>query len=59
VLYGMGFRTEVGALDTADSEPAATRLFQEAQASTHKMRAQLPKNRELLRKIYEYGLQPI
>jgi tryptophan halogenase len=55
----MGFRTEVGAMDTADSEPTATRLFQEAQASTHKMRAQLPKNRDLLRKIYEYGLQPI
>ena len=59
VLYGMGFRTEIGAMETVDTEPAATRLFQEAQASTLKLRAQLPKNRELLRKIYEYGLQPI
>lgn len=59
VLYGMGFRTEIGAMDTLDTQPTATHLFQEAQASTHKMRAQLPKNRELLRKIYEYGLQPI
>ena len=59
VLYGMGFRTEVGTMDTVDTEPTATRLFQEAQSSTQKMRAQLPKNRELLRKIYEYGLQPI
>jgi hypothetical protein len=28
-------------------------------AITRKMRAQLPKNRELLQKIHEYGLQPI
>jgi hypothetical protein len=26
---------------------------------TRKMRAQLPKNRDLVRKIQDYGLQPI
>ena len=28
-------------------------------AMTRKLRAQLPQNRDLLRKIQEYGLQPI
>ena len=26
---------------------------------TRQMRSQLPKNRDLMKKIYEYGLQPI
>ncbi len=28
-------------------------------AITRKLRSQLPKNRELVRKIHDYGLQPI
>ena len=28
-------------------------------AMTRKLRSQLPKNRDLVNKIYEYGLQPI
>jgi hypothetical protein len=28
-------------------------------AMTRQMRSQLPKNRDLMKKIFEYGLQPI
>ena len=59
VLYGMGFRTEVAAEDNVATELLATRLVQENVAATRQMRSQLPKNRDLLRKISEYGLQPI
>jgi tryptophan 7-halogenase len=59
VLYGMGFRTEVGPMDTADTQPLASRLLNESSALTRRMRSQLPKNRELVRKIVEHGLQPI
>jgi tryptophan halogenase len=59
VLYGMGFRTEVDPADTAGTEKAAMRYMNENLALTRKMRAQLPKNREILQKIHEYGLQPI
>jgi tryptophan halogenase len=59
VLYGMGFRTEVGPMDIVDTEPVATRLMNENTAITRRMRAQLPKNRELIQKIVEHGLQPI
>jgi tryptophan 7-halogenase len=57
VLYGMGFRTEVGPMDTADTEPTAARLLRENTAITKKLRSQLPKNRDLLRKIQEHGMQ--
>ncbi|HEX4241380.1 MAG TPA: tryptophan halogenase family protein [Steroidobacteraceae bacterium] len=59
VLYGMGFRTEVDPLDNVRTESAAKRLFNDNALVTQKLRAQLPKNRELLRKIAEHGLQPI
>jgi tryptophan 7-halogenase len=59
VLYGMGFRTEVGPLDHLDTEPLASRLLNENLALTRRMRSQLPKNRELIRKIRDHGLQPI
>src|SRR5579871_351203 len=59
VLYGMGFRTEVEPLDIVGDEPLATRLMNENLAVTKQMRSQLPKNRDLMKKIYEYGLQPI
>jgi tryptophan halogenase len=55
----MGFRTEVGPMDTVDTQPLASRLLNESSALTRRMRSQLPKNRELVRKIVEYGLQPI
>ncbi len=59
VLYGMGFRTEIGPMDNVASEAMAARHMKENAAVTNKMRSQLPKNRDLVRKIYEHGLQPI
>ena len=59
VLYGMGFETEVLPEDTLDSERLASRLRQENERQSQLLRSQLPKNRELLNKIYEYGLQPV
>ena len=59
VLYGMDFRTEVAPEDTADTAAAAARLLRENERITAEMAARLPKNRELLNKIYEYGLQPV
>ena len=59
VLYGMGFRTEVDPLDVAAGQPTAARLRQQTQAATRKMRAELPKNRDLIRKIVQHGLQPV
>ena len=59
VLYGMGFRTEVGLRENPATESMAAKLFKENITATRQMRAQLPKNRELLRKIFDYGLHPI
>jgi tryptophan halogenase len=59
VLYGMGFRTEVAPMDTADTTALASRLVTQNERMTGEMRTRLPKNRELLNKIFEYGLQPV
>jgi len=59
VLYGMGFETDVTPEDTVDTALAASRLIKENERVTGEMRTRLPKNRELLNKIYEYGLQPV
>ncbi len=59
VLYGMGYETEVRPEDALDNELLATRLRQENERQTTLLRSQLPKNRELLKKIHEYGLQPV
>jgi tryptophan halogenase len=59
VLYGMGFQTEVAPEDTVDTALAAARLLTENERITGEMRARLPKNRELLNKIYQHGLQPV
>jgi tryptophan 7-halogenase len=59
VLYGMGFRTEAGPRENAAAEALAAKLFNENVTATRQMRAQLPKNRDLLRKIFAHGLQPI
>jgi tryptophan halogenase len=59
VLYGMGFRTEVGPMDTADTESRAALLLNDNANITRQLRSQLPRNRELLHKIYKYGLQKI
>jgi tryptophan 7-halogenase len=59
VLYGMGFKTQVMPEETADSAAAAARLVRENDQATGDLRARLPTNRELLNKIYQYGLQPV
>ncbi len=59
VLYGMGFRTAADPLETADSAVVAARLLRENMAMTRSMRAQLPSNRDLIRKIHLHGMQAI
>jgi tryptophan halogenase len=59
VLYGMGFRSEVDPADNFGTEVLASRFLNENRTVTQKLRAQLPKNRDLLRKIHAYGLQAI
>lgn len=59
VLYGMGFRTEVDPDDVAGTERAAMRYMKESAGLTSKLKSQLPKNRDILQKIHQYGLQPI
>lgn len=60
VLYGMGFETEVGSLAyrLRDGEAAAEHFAANRKATTRALAA-LPKHRELLEKIHEYGLQAI
>jgi hypothetical protein len=55
----MGFRTEVAAVDTVDSAMLASRAVTQNERMIGEMRLRLPKNRELLNKIFEYGLQPV
>jgi len=59
VLYGMGFKTDVMPGDNSGTRSAAATYMNENIAMTRKLRTQLPKNRELVKKIHEYGLQPI
>lgn len=59
VLYGMGFRTEVMPADAAATAAQAARLIAQNERMTAEMLSRLPKNRELLDKISEYGLQPV
>lgn len=59
VLYGMGFRTDVNPLDITANEAQAIRLTNDNIAVTKRLTSQLPKNRELINKIYQYGMQPI
>jgi tryptophan halogenase len=59
VLYGMGFRTEVEPGDNVGTAKMAAKLMDDNIAMTRQMRSQLPKNRDLMKKISEYGLQPV
>ena len=59
VLYGMGFATEVAPADTLDTASLASRLRQENERLSLDLRTRLPKNRDLVNKIHEYGLQCI
>ena len=59
VLYGMGFQTRVAPEDITETELLAARLVRQNEQLTDEMCARLPKNRELLTKIHEYGLQSV
>jgi len=59
VLYGMGFRTEVAEADNDNTRTMAAGFLNEAMNLTKRLRAQLPSNRDLVKKIHDYGLQPI
>ena len=59
ILYGMGFRTEVEPFDTVATQALASRFLGEAEALTQRMKAQLPRNRDLVRRIHEHGLQTL
>jgi tryptophan halogenase len=59
VLYGMGFRTEVEPADNAGTATMAAKLINDNLSITRQMRSQLPKNRDLMNKIFNYGMQPI
>jgi len=59
VLYGMGFKTDVAPGDNNGTHSMAVSYMHENAVMTRMLRTQLPKNRELVKKIHEYGLQPI
>ena len=59
VLYGMGFRTEVEADAIAGEARLAQRARRENEVQTERLRAGLPRHRDLIRKIVERGLQPV
>ena len=59
ILYGMGFRTEVEPFDNVSTRALAARFLGEADSLTQRMKAQLPRHRELVRKIHDHGLQTL
>ncbi len=62
VLYGMGFETQPSATQRRSEIEAFNRagsLFQENAKRTQQLKSSLPTNRELINKIYSYGLQKI
>ncbi len=59
VLYGMGFRTEIEPEALADERTTAERALRENAVQTERLRAGLPRHRDLIRKIIEHGLQPV
>lgn len=59
VLYGMGFRTQIEPEALADERAIAERALRETAAQTERLRASLPRHRDLIRKIVEHGLQPV
>lgn len=59
VLYGMGFKTHVDPDDLIGSRLDAKKYFNESISHSQKMRSTLPKNRDLLNKIRDFGMQPV
>lgn len=60
VLYGMGFKTQPPVLGlSVEQQKAAQAAFQKNQIISERLAAELLPNRELLNKIYQYGLQTV
>jgi len=59
VLYGMGFRTEIEPLALAADSKNAERAMRENVQQAERLRVGLPRNRELIRKIIEQGMQAV
>jgi tryptophan halogenase len=60
VLYGMGFKTELSHLGLSEKNTERAKLlFKRNAEQSSKLLATMSTNRELLNKIYQFGLQPI
>ena len=60
VLYGMGFKSQSSHIGSSTQNVArAKQHFQKNRQRTEQLLAQMPTNRELINKIYEFGLQKI
>ncbi|MBU2886394.1 tryptophan 7-halogenase [Gilvimarinus agarilyticus] len=60
VLYGMGFKTEPHPAGLHEQQQRmAAQEFAKNQQITHKLCTALPSNRELLKKIHQYGMAPV
>jgi len=59
VLYGMGFRTQVEPSALAGDAKNAERAMRENVTQTERLRAGLPRHRDLIRKIVEHGMQAV
>jgi hypothetical protein len=59
VLFGMGFRMDVSASPLDRNIGSARRAFTQNDALKVKWTKTLPKNRDLINKIKEFGLQRI
>ena len=59
VLYGMGYQTEVEPDAIAGEAKIAQRAIRENAVQTERLRAGLPRHRDLIRKIVDQGLQAI
>lgn len=59
VLYGMGFRTDVDMQALAADAANAERAMRENLQQSARLRAGLPRHRELIRKIVDHGLQAV
>lgn len=59
VLYGMGFSTQVEPDALTLEARAAEQALRENRAQIERIRTRLPGHRDLIRKIVEYGMQPV
>ena len=59
VLYGMGFRTQVDPSMLGGDAKQAERALRENAVQTERLRAALPRHRDLIRKIVDHGMQAV